>query len=115
MENVKFVGTKINIDNQVFVMPTLSIGQHKRHNVMKQIKEVQKVFSSLNDEGKEEIDFNGALDKVVNLVHLALTRNYPDISKEFIEDNLDFEDIMTLLALLNTQDKGNLLVKNEGN
>jgi hypothetical protein len=44
----------------------------------------------------------GQLDAVVDIAHAALGRNYPDLSREDLEDRLTFADVPILISAVLT-------------
>ena len=72
---VKFKGIPIVMDGEVYVVPPLSLG------AMEQMQE-------------RLDDFEGGTDPksirtVIDATHEALKRNYPNIERDFIAENLD--------------------------
>ena len=79
MAFVKNPGHAIELDGTRFVMPPLSLGQ------MEQLDEEQMQLL-LGDEGGIT---KPRLKLYIDLIHAALMRNYPDLTREFIAGALD--------------------------
>lgn len=79
----KFKGIKLNLQGQDFVVPPLN-------------------FRSLQEMQARIASFTGGVDPesislVVDAAHAALSRNYPDLSKDAVIDLLDLENMLSIM------------------
>ena len=53
-------------------------------------------------EGENALDMiAGYIDEMSDLIFLSLTRNHPDITREFIQSNVDLRSVRKVMASLN--------------
>ena len=80
-------GAEIKLGTETLTAPPLSF---------KQLKQFGPKLASI---GKIAVDMSAeAFDTVVDVVHAALSRNYPEIPREFVEDYLDMGNVQTTMA-----------------
>lgn len=75
-------GAKVSMGGKDWVIPALSLGQVKR---------LQGKLAALGKKGGTEL--LQATDDVVEVVHAALSRNYPNIKPEDVSDMLDLRNM----------------------
>lgn len=81
----RYPGEVVTLGGRDFVVPAMSLGMLKRHrNLLENIESMQPF---------------DALEGVVALVHDALCRNYPDITREEVEDLIDFDNAPMVLQV----------------
>lgn len=79
MSSPKFPGVSIVVAGSTFVVPRLSLRQMQ---VLKdQLKRIQ--------EKAKEIDLDAQIGDITDIVHAAVGRNYPDLSRDELGDLLD--------------------------
>lgn len=94
LEEVKFEGVKVRIGNREFVMPSLSVGQAKR--LWPQILKLDK-------EGISAEDIPEKFELAVPIIHAALSRNYPQLTVEQVEDMVSISQLRQLLLVVSGQ------------
>jgi hypothetical protein len=89
METPKHEGTPISISGTEYIVPPLSFKQFKalREDVMK--LNTGDVSSSEEQQGV-----------VLRIVHAALSRNYPDLTLDQVEDMLDLGNIHEIVKAI---------------
>lgn len=84
---VKVPGTTIEIGDKRYVMPPLSLGA---------IEQLGDRFGDLSSEGNSP----AKMKLVVDMIHAALCRNYPDMTRAEVADGLDLSTLQPALAAL---------------
>lgn len=82
-ENVKVAGEKIVLAGTEYVMPPLPLVK------MSSVKKLMDGGDFMSDEGYVEA--------MVNAVHFSLQRNYPDVERTVVSDNLDMTNFKKIL------------------
>jgi hypothetical protein len=77
-------GIKISMGGSDYEVPPLTLGQLKR---------LQPIIARLGSQDQNEI-----FDAISEIVQVALSRNYPSISKEQVEDLLDLANCADTVA-----------------
>lgn len=95
-QNVKFNGVEITLGGETYVLPPLPIKAFSKGDASAKIQRIQKEFVQMNDENTFAVSQESVSD-LVDLVVMALARNYPQIDENIVEDGC--EDIMTLFSL----------------
>lgn len=96
--NIKFKGVEIDFAGKKYILPPLGVGAYRNHDAAEKIQRIQDVADELQN-GANFGSINGeVLGNVIELTHLALLRNYPDITQDEIEDGIS--DIITALFLI---------------
>jgi hypothetical protein len=107
--SLKYTGTEIQLRSTSFVLPPYSFKTLRTEGVFKKLSKVQKFFStfSFTDCDNEEYEnlFNESLCLVEELVYLALKQNYPDVTREQVENELSLDAISDILPILISQSK----------
>lgn len=85
-----FDGKKLRIGRTEYIVPALNIRQLKKHKVT--------LSKSAQFVGREPTDEE--VDEMVEVIHAALSRNYPDISIEQLQDTLDLNNIASVMAAI---------------
>lgn len=78
-EQVEFEGTELQLGRTKYVVPPLSLGAVKK--VAKRIEN----FAGL--------DVDAQMELTGEIAHLALKRNYPDITRERVDDLIDLRNM----------------------
>lgn len=79
MSSPRFPGVSVAVGDRTFVVPRLSLRQLQ---VLKdQIKRIQ--------DRSKEIDLDAQIGDITDIVHAAVGRNYPDLSRDELADLLD--------------------------
>jgi hypothetical protein len=80
----KYEGTTINLAGADYIVPPLSLGQVKR--LLPNIEKMQ--------QGTDTLD---KFSSVVAIAHAALSRNYPDLKYEDVEELIDMGNFKAVL------------------
>ena len=87
-------GVKIQIGDKEFEVPALNF---------KRVRELRPLFKKLQDlQGDQNVD-SEQLDAMIEIVHQGLQRNYPDITKEELEEILDMQNIQGIIEAVTGQ------------
>ena len=78
-----FEGVKLRIGRQDYIVPALSMKQLKQHE--KTISETQKSLG-----GKLT---SADVEKMVGVIHAAVSRNYPDVTIDQLMDAIDLRSL----------------------
>jgi hypothetical protein len=95
-QSVKFNGVDIVLGGETYVLPPLPIKAFSKGDASAKIQRIQKEFVQMNDENTFAVSQESVSD-LVDLVTMALQRNYPGVDESVVEDGC--EDIMTLFSL----------------
>lgn len=95
-QNVKFNGVEIELGGDIYVLPPLPIKAFSKGDASAKIQRIQKEFVQMNDENTFAVSQESVSD-LVDLVVMALARNYPQIDENIVEEGC--EDIMTLFSM----------------
>lgn len=79
-------GTALNLGGKEYIVPPLTLGQVRR--LQKDIERISKLDASSLD--------NSAIDTMLNVILTGLSRNYPDMTKEQLEDIVDIGNLRTV-------------------
>ena len=90
---VRFEGQTVNLGGQEYVVPSLSVKQARA--LWPKILELNKGITEENLPEKHGLS--------VEVIHAALTRNYPDLTRDELEDLVDMRNIRVLMALVSGQ------------
>lgn len=93
MERQMIEGTEIELGGQKWIVPALNF---------KRIKQLKPIMEKLTASAAGPSDISDeAIDAAAQLVHLALSRNYPEVKIDDIEEWLDlrnFRDIVMAIV-----------------
>ena len=95
-QNVKFNGVDIVLGGETYVLPPLPIKAFSKGDASAKIQRIQKEFVQMNDENTFAVSQESVSD-LVDLVVMALARNYPQIDASIVEEGC--KDIMFLFSL----------------
>mgnify|MGYP003513932088 FL=1 len=95
-QSVKFNGVDIVLGGETYVLPPLPIKAFSKGDASAKIQRIQKEFVQMNDENTFAVSQESVSD-LVDLVVMALARNYPQIDASIVEEGC--EDIMFLFSL----------------
>ena len=95
-KQVKFNGVDIVLGGETYVLPPLPIKAFSKGDASAKIQRIQKEFVQMNDENTFAVSQESVSD-LVDLVVMALARNYPQIDASIVEEGC--EDIMFLFSL----------------
>lgn len=95
-QNVKFNGVDIVLGGETYVLPPLPIKAFSKGDASEKIQRIQKEFVQMNEENTFAVSKESVSD-LVDLVTMALARNYPQIDASLVEEGA--EDIMFLFSL----------------
>lgn len=84
-------GVQVKIGEREYVIPPLNVKSFKR---------AQALEPALSSEGPE------AIDAAIEIIHLAVTRNYPDVTREQLEEDIDLGSLVHLITALLTIETG---------
>ena len=108
LENVKFRGSEVELQNMTLVIPPLNFKAFREHGALKKLQVVIDGMKKLQVTQAFDLP-DAVLDAAVELTFLAAKRNYPDISKEQIEEGLDFDNIGDVIPKLVTKNNTHLI------
>lgn len=97
MEEVKFRGVEIELAGKKYVMPPLPIKAFSKENASEKLQKIAEDVKKMGQNGWGAITAD-SWNALVELVTMALRRNYPDITPEDVEDGI--EDAVTLMGLM---------------
>lgn len=83
MAQPKYHGEEITLGDRMFVLPPMSLGAIKRH------RDLLENIGSMNP--------LAAVEGIASLVHAALSRNYPEITLEEVEDMVDLSNAQKII------------------
>lgn len=89
MNNVRFAGQKIQLGDQEFIVPPLALGAVKE--LLPRIQQLRSIDGIPSAED---------LDTIVDTVHAAVARNYPDITRAALLEMLDLGNIKALFPMI---------------
>jgi hypothetical protein len=82
-------GTKISLNGKDYIVPPLNF---------KSIKKLQPVIENLT---KVDLNMSGdQIDSVCEIVHTALIRNYPELTKDEVLDGLDLGNAHSIIMAI---------------
>ncbi len=86
-------GTKIKLGEKEYIVPALSFGQLKR---------LAPDLAKLAEFKLKDAEMPGSdtLGAVVNLIHTAIKRNYPEATVEDVEDGLDMRNMKEVVLAI---------------
>jgi hypothetical protein len=110
-ERVRFEGVKVELQNMKLTIPPLNFAVLRKQGGLKKLQNIQKGFLEAGDSLNipDEV-----FDDAIDLVWMAAKRNHPDLTKEQVEEGLDFNNIAKVLPILVNQNPVNEIV-NSGN
>jgi hypothetical protein len=88
MNDVKFEGVPVKIGGQEYIVPPLSI---------KGFKAMKGQIEALKNMAPGRAMTDEQIDGVMKIIHCALSRNYPELTLDQIEEMLDFGNIGPLI------------------
>lgn len=99
-EQIQIEGVKINLGSREFVVPPLSL---------KGLRELAPQWPTL--QGMGDVPTGPQIDVVLGVVHSALIRNYPDLTREELEELVDLGNLpKALMAVMGASPvAGNIL------
>jgi hypothetical protein len=89
-EKPKYDGELVRIGDRDFVVPALSVKQAR--NLWPEILEM--------DQGITKVNLPDKQSKMIEIIHAAISRNYPNITKDEIEDLIDLRSIRKLMMVV---------------
>ena len=103
-------GTLIKLQNMELTLPPLNFKALRKQDGLKKMKLVMNAFKNFDAETLEISD--EVFEATVDLVWMAAIRNHPDVTKEEIEEGLDFGIMKDVLPILMVQNPVDHLPKN---
>lgn len=79
-------GVSIKIGVKEYIVPALNFKQIR--TLMPKIQQLTNIGATMNDE---------QMDNVFTVIHAAISRNYPEINKEFLEENIDMNNVRPII------------------
>jgi hypothetical protein len=101
MEKVKYDGAEVQLQNMTLILPPLNFKAFRQGA----LKKLQLVIDGMKKlEGGDEVDIpEEVIEAAIDITYLSAVRNYPEITKEQIEDGLDFDSLMKVIPVLITR------------
>lgn len=93
-------GVAIKIGVKEYIIPALNFKQIR--TLMPKIQKLSAVGATMSDE---------QMDDVFTVIQAAVSRNYPEINKDFLEDNIDMNNVRPIINAIMGQSG---LVKTSG-
>lgn len=93
-------GVSIKVGVKEYIVPALNF-KHIR-TLMPKIQELTNIDATMSEE---------QMDNVFTVIHAAISRNYPEINKEFLEENIDLNNVKPIMNAIMGQSG---LVKTSG-
>ncbi len=87
MGDERFEGVKVRLGDRDYIIPPLNLGSIKRLREDINVLSAVRVGEMMTDE---------QIDSAVRIFHAALSRNYPDITIEEVEEAVDLGNIATV-------------------
>lgn len=85
-------GTEIKMGGETYIVPPLNF---------KRLRKIQPLLSKLSTSTPGAADLTDAqFDAAVEIVHVALTRNYPDLERDKVEELLDLRNLPVVMAAI---------------
>lgn len=109
-EPVKFRGVPVTLQNMKVIMPPLNFAAFVDHDALVKIDRIKDVMLNSHENNSCNIS-KECLNDLIELITLAIQRNYPDISQEEIKAGLDFGNMQEIMGQLVVQNP-TLAVKN---
>ncbi len=91
-------GTLVKIGGQDYVVPPYNFGRIKRI-----APHLQQLSAYLQQPSATSIMNDAYLDAVLQLLLIALERNYPDITADFLQENLDWAEVPAFMEVIVNQ------------
>jgi hypothetical protein len=107
VENVKYAGTKVALQNMNLVLPPLNFAAYRIHGALKKLNMIFEGVKRTQEEGTIALS-DEEMDAAIDLIMLSAVRNYPEITREQIMEGLDFDTlgkILPCLVSMNSLDK----------
>ena len=93
-------GVEVKVGVKKYVVPALNFKQIR--TLMPKIQQLTDIGATMSDE---------QIDNVFTVIQAAMSRNYPDINKEFLEENIDMNNVRPIINAIMGQSG---LVKTSG-
>jgi len=88
---VKYEGVPITIEGEEWIIPALNIAQAR------QLRPQIEMLTSISiDSGLTDVQ----LDALITIIHAALIRNYPDLTKDVLETMLTLANIKRVISAI---------------
>ncbi len=92
MSALKFEGVKVKLGDTEYVVPALPLG------ALKKLRSQFELIASMDTTNRVVTDEQ--VDAVIAIVHKAISRNYPSVKVEELEELIDFRNMESLLAAI---------------
>lgn len=100
-EKVKYEGIEVQLQNMTLILPPLNFKAF-RNGALKKLQLVIDGIKRLEDGNEVNIP-EDVLEAAIELTWMAAARNYPEITKEQIEEGLDFDSLTKVIPVLITR------------
>ena len=87
MAEIKHKGIRFNMAGQVLVIPSITFAE------LESLKVKIKNFS-------DDLSDPACIAAMIDAIHSAIKRNYPEITRETVADGIDFENMEELLDIV---------------
>lgn len=84
-------GTPVTLGGKLYIMPPLSLGQVKK--IMPRLQELKNLTG---------VPSSSDADTMADIIHEALSRNYPDFDRSSLDDHLDMHNMQVLVSVAMT-------------
>ena len=107
---VKYPGVPVKLGWKTYLMPPLGMKAVCDHDALKKITALQEQAKKGKEGGLEAFS-SQMVNNLIDLVHMALLRNYPDITRDEVFDGVP--DVITATLLIGPLVSQNDVVQNE--
>jgi hypothetical protein len=87
-------GELIKIGEKEYTVPALNF---------KRVRTVQKLLEEIGTVNVGQILTDKQLDMMIEITHIGIQRNYPEMTKEELEENLDLNNIFDVVQAVTGQ------------
>lgn len=84
-------GTTVRMAGQDYTVPPLSF---------KQLRNLRGTFEQIASVKDGAIPTDEQIGAMIDIVHAALTRNYPELTKEQVENMIDLKNMQTIVTAI---------------
>lgn len=95
---MKYQGKSVKIGDKDYVLPSLSVKQAKA--LWPQILDLDKIGGSVEE---VKAAMPQKFDDMLKIIHAAMSRNYPDVTIEQLEEDVSIHQVKQLLLIVSGQ------------
>jgi hypothetical protein len=113
----KYEGATVKLQDLTLIIPPLNFRLLRREGCAEKLQKVTDYFNAVTKQSDDQVKVSipdEIMDLIAELVWKAAKRNYPELTLETIEENLDYNNCSRAVGILAYQNPLNV-VKNQGN